>query len=194
MSDGAPPAAGKCDPAWAKRVPMVFRIVNIGLCVFMCATAIDSLSNEDDESAFSRRPLSVLAPLSRRASLSSLGDTDAIFVALYVFLFAFILFVFEAHQFSPKPIKYVDDVYRANFGFMYKPLTKAIFLIFVGFLQFGLDSSNGNAMGLSCGVLTIADGVILTAVYCKDSTIFDVPGEKYTPPTIPPAGSDMASV
>lgn len=137
----------------------------------MCATAIDSLSNESSES-----------------------DTDAIFVALYVFLFAVMLFVFEAMSFLSKPIAYVDAVYRANFGFMYKPATKAVFLVFVGFLQFGLDSSHSNALGLSCGILTISSGILMAVVYCKDTSIFDAPGEKYTPPAIPPIGSDQASV
>ncbi|KAH8057630.1 hypothetical protein JL722_6717 [Aureococcus anophagefferens] len=130
----------------------MFRVANIGLCVFMCATAIDSLSNESSES-----------------------DTDAIFVALYVFLFAVMLFVFEAMSFLPKPIAYVDAVYRANFGFMYKPVTKAVFLVFVGF-----RAGNG--------------GILMAVVYCKDTSIFDAPGEKYTPPAIPPVGSDQASV
>lgn len=162
---------GRCSPAVAKHVPLMFRVANIGLCVFMCATAIDSLSNESSES-----------------------DTDAIFVALYVFLFAVMLFVFEAMSFLPKPIAYVDAVYRANFGFMYKPVTKAVFLVFVGFLQFGLDSSHSNALGLSCGILTISSGILMAVVYCKDTSIFDAPGEKYTPPAIPPVGSDQASV
>ena len=109
-------------------------------------------------------------------------------------LFAVMLFVFEAMSFLPKPIAYVDAVYRANFGFMYKPATKAVFLVFVGFLQFGLDSSHSNALGLSCGILTISSGILMAVVYCKDTSIFDAPGEKYTPPAIPPIGSDQASV
>ncbi|KAH8046723.1 hypothetical protein JL720_16318 [Aureococcus anophagefferens] len=127
----------------------MFRVANIGLCVFMCATAIDSLSNESSES-----------------------DTDAIFVALYVFLFAVMLFVFEAMSFLPKPIAYVDAVYRANFGFMYKPVT-APSSSPSSVLQFGLDSSHSNALGLSCGILTISSGILMAVVYCKDTSIFD---------------------
>lgn len=107
-------------------------------------------------------------------------------MATYVFLFAVMLFVFEAHSFLPRPVGAVENLYRANFGFLYKPVSKSIFLIFVGFLQFGLDSSNGNAMGLACGILTIAAGVLLTLVYCKQPAHFENPGEKYTPPAIPP--------
>lgn len=82
----------------------------------MCVTAVDSLSRDND-----------------------ISETDSIFVAAYVFLFAVILFFFELTQF--KSIPKLDKAYKANFGFLYKPISKGIFLIFVGFLQFGLDAS-----------------------------------------------------
>ena len=43
------------------------------------------------------------------------------------------------------PAKKLEEVYLANFGFMFKPLSKALFFIFVGFLQFGLDGTGGRA-------------------------------------------------
>ena len=152
----------------------------------MCAAAIDSLSNEDGTGA-SSAVLERARAIPRHHPMSPVAeDTDAIFVACYVFLFAVMLFVFEASSFSPRPVRWLEGVYRANFGFLYKPVSKSVFLIFIGFLQFGLDSSKGNAMGLACGILTIAAGVGLTLVYCKEPAHFNTPGEKYTPPVIPP--------
>jgi hypothetical protein len=43
--------------------------------------------------------------------------------------FAVLLFVFEASQFHS--VAWVDDVYVKNFGFMFKPISKSIFLCFV---------------------------------------------------------------
>lgn len=40
-------------------------------------------------------------------------------------------------------------------------------------------------MGYACGILTIVCGVFMTMVFCKDTSVFDKPGEKYTPPQIP---------
>ncbi|KAJ8614513.1 hypothetical protein CTAYLR_000787 [Chrysophaeum taylorii] len=157
------------DEKQIKWVAVAFRCFHIGLCVFMCVTAVFSLSSDND-----------------------IGDTDSIFVAVYVFLFAaslrrprVILFVFEISRF--KSIPPVEVVYTDNFGFLYKQLSKAAFLVFIGFLQFGLSGSK--SFTYSCGIITIANGVVLSLVYCKDSTLLDEGPEKYKPPVAPTARS-----
>ena len=62
--------------------------------------------------------------------------TGRIFVAVYMLLFACLLFVFESVQI--KQIEYLDLLLRRNVGFMYNSMGKAFFIIFVGFLSFGL--------------------------------------------------------
>jgi len=51
--------------------------------------------------------------------------------------FAALLFFHESSQFYP--IAQVDDVVVRNFGFLYKPLGKGVFLVFIAFLNFGLS-------------------------------------------------------
>lgn len=138
-------------------VGVAFRCFHLGLTVFMTATAALALAADTD-----------------------IKDTDAIFVAFYIFVFAVILFVFEASQFTQ--ISFLDLAFRQNFGFLFKPLSKAIFIIFIGFLFFGLKGDR--ALKYACGIVTIADGVVLAGVYCKDPSLLVVEPDSYTPPTV----------
>lgn len=125
-------------------VAVAFRCFHICLTVFMTATAALALAADAD-----------------------VKDTDAIFVAFYIFVFAVLLFVFEASQFTK--IAALDAAYRQNFGFLYKPLSKAVFIIFIGFLFFGLKGDR--ALKYACGIVTICDGIVLAGVYCKDASL-----------------------
>mmetsp|Transcript_6035 Transcript_6035/g.8539 ORF Transcript_6035/g.8539 Transcript_6035/m.8539 type:complete len:158 (+) Transcript_6035:34-507(+) len=140
-------------------VAIAFRSFHIGLAAFMCVAAVDALENESD-----------------------FDHTDIIFVAAYVFLFAVILAVFEISQFF-NPFPPLHALYRQNFGFIFKPISKGVFIIFIGFLQFGLK----NTFGLACGIISIADGVFLQLVYCKDSSLLVDGPVPYDPPRVPTA-------
>lgn len=61
-----------------------FRLFHIGLCVFMCVTAVFSLMSDNDISLIPESPTLQLT------SFNSIfaEDTDSIFVAIYVFIFA----------------------------------------------------------------------------------------------------------
>jgi len=124
-------------------VAVAFRVFHLGLCAFMCVAAIEALEGGDN-----------------------VDKTDRYFVAAYIFLLAVILGVFEISCFF-KPAPTLETFYKNNLGFIYKPISKGVFLIFVGFLQFGLN----NVFGLACGILTIADGIVLQLVYCKDPNL-----------------------
>jgi len=99
-----PPSKGASDSGKILWVAIGFRVFHIGLCAFMCVAAVDTLAGN-----------------------LSINDTDEIFIAAYVFLFAVILAVFEISQFKPLPA--IEDVYTANFGFIYKPISKGVFII-----------------------------------------------------------------
>ena len=60
--------------------------------------------------------------------LSKIGfNLEKLFIALFMFVFAILLFSFEAMQIW----KYdaLDGVYKRNFGFLYHPKGKALFII-----------------------------------------------------------------
>ena len=58
------------------------------------------------------------------------------FVALYVLLFAAVWFLFEISQI--RPIAAVHDLLRRNFGFLFSPIGKCSFIVFIAFLNFGV--------------------------------------------------------
>ncbi len=70
-------------------------------------------------------------------------EIDLAFVSLYTILFAAILFIYEGLNFGW--LEYPRSAYRKQLGFLYKPFGRALFLIFTGFLCFGLRAQPGEA-------------------------------------------------
>lgn len=120
---------------------MGFRVVNIGLCVFMAAVAVLSILGFGNVNG---------------------NQLSEFFVALYLMLFAATWFTFEVMQIQP--VDYIIHHLKRNFGFLFHPIGKALFIIFVAFLNFGVQD---DTLGIACGVLCIADGVILIVLYLK---------------------------
>ena len=113
-----------------------------GLCVMMAATGVLSLG----EATFSLKP----------------SHISEFFVALYVLLFAAVWFLFEISQI--RPIAAVHDLLRRNFGFLFSPIGKCSFIVFIAFLNFGVADQ---AMALWTGILVCADGIIAGLIYLK---------------------------
>jgi len=57
---------------------------------------------------------------------NSVNDTGVVFIGLYMCLFAAILFLYELIQI--KPIEKVDRIYKENFGFLYGPNGRGIYM------------------------------------------------------------------
>ena len=91
-------------------IQYALRIATMMICILMAATALIGLS-----------------------CVHGVESTGRIFVAVYMFLFAGLLFIFEGVQM--RNIEYLDHIYRRNFGFMYNSLAKSFFIIFIGFLR-----------------------------------------------------------
>jgi hypothetical protein len=96
-------------------------------------------------------------------------DSGKIFVAVYMFFFAALLFAFETVQI--RSIEALDHVFRRNFGFLYNVMGKSLFIIFIAFLSFGL----GEPLTLSfiTGLLFAAFGVAELALYLKFPELFE---------------------
>ncbi|GAB5032288.1 golgi apparatus membrane protein tvp15 [Nannochloropsis oceanica] len=118
-------------PACAKYVIPLSRVINMGLACLMAFSAVNGILK--------------IAQF----------RLDTSFVALYMFIFASILFFFELCQF--KYVAWIDNVFRRNFGFMYGSRGKALYIIFIAFLNFGL---------VSTGVLQFATGIVLAVDGC----------------------------
>jgi len=90
-----------------------------------------------------------------------------IFVACYMLFFSALLFVFEAMQ--TQPIVWLDHMLRRNFGFLYSPMGKAAFIIFIAFLCLGLDGD----LSIITGIVVAAFGAGEVALYLKDPKLFE---------------------
>ena len=53
---------------------------------------------------------------------------------------------------------------KRNFGFLFHPMGKSLFIIFCAFLNFGVQAKT---LGLATGVCIAADGVVLILLYLK---------------------------
>ena len=156
---GAPQAGGGSGVA-TDRGPMIraaFKVAHIGLPALMVYTALSDFMHNSGNQTW--------------------------FIATYIMLFAAMLATFEVAQI--RNCGPVTMVLRENFGFLFRPLSKAIFIIFLAFLEFGLDTGGGdsNDIGILCGCLLIVDG----ASTCRCVGVSRVP-----PPTADAACASAA--
>jgi hypothetical protein len=56
----------------------------------------------------------------------SVTDTGMTFIGIYMVLFAAILFCYELIQ--VKPIAAIDNIYKENFGFLYGPNGRGMYM------------------------------------------------------------------
>ena len=78
-------------------------------------------------------------------------------------MFAAILFLFETIQIRPCDLP--QKIYKRNFGFLYGIKGKAIFMIFIAFLNFGLSSPR--ALALATGIVLIFLGAVQILIHLK---------------------------
>ena len=83
-------------------------------------------------------------------SANSANDAGSIFVGIYMVGFAAILFVYEVLQLLG--VDSLDTMYKKNFGFLYGPIGKSCYLLFIGVLSFGLNSPS---WAIATAVVTI---------------------------------------
>eukprot|EP00534_Pseudo-nitzschia_fraudulenta_P000774 CAMPEP_0201123706 /NCGR_PEP_ID=MMETSP0850-20130426/9013_1 /ASSEMBLY_ACC=CAM_ASM_000622 /TAXON_ID=183588 /ORGANISM="Pseudo-nitzschia fraudulenta, Strain WWA7" /LENGTH=198 /DNA_ID=CAMNT_0047390765 /DNA_START=103 /DNA_END=699 /DNA_ORIENTATION=+ len=89
---------------------------------------------------------------------TGVGDLSEPFLAFYMILFAVLLFIYELMWWTPFP-KLNKDM-RKNFGFLYGLRGKGLYLIFVGFLCFGLGKeAKVAALNYATGSAFLAGGL-----------------------------------
>ncbi|GMI36920.1 hypothetical protein TeGR_g3416 [Tetraparma gracilis] len=134
-----PPTA---EPANAKKVQYALSMLNLGLAVLMSASGFMAVAK-------------------------ATGFSADIFVAIYMILFGVLLFSYELMFF-----KSVDSVVlplRKNFGFLFGIKGKAIFIIFIAFLNFGLNTAAepAKSLGLATGICFLVNGLLHFTVMLK---------------------------
>lgn len=80
------------------------RVVTMGLCCLMCATAVLGLM-----------------------TLEGVDAVGKVFVGVYMVFFSVLLFLFEMIQISP--CEALDHMFKRNFGFLFSTKGKAFYII-----------------------------------------------------------------
>ena len=110
---------------------------------------------------------------------TKITDISQVFLAAYMVLFAFLLFVYELMWWMTIP--FVNKILRKNFGFLYGLKGKGFYLIFVAFLTLGLGEDTGLTKYLTwaTGISFLVVGVFHFFV------VFSFPetADKYLAPT-----------
>jgi len=129
-------------PANAKLVQGLLSGVNLCLAVLMACSGVLAVANNTTFSA-------------------------DIFVAIYMILFGILLFMYELMYF--KTMDAVVLPLRKNFGFLFGVKGKAFFIIFIAFLNFGLNSAAepAKSLGLATGICFLIDGIVHVAIMLK---------------------------
>lgn len=112
------------------------RIITMSLCLLMALTALIGLSKLQfldtwimisRVAIIYRDPHLVYWHTFTAGSINGVDKSGKIFVAVYMFFFSTVLFVFEGVQI--KNVEYLDHVFRRNFGFLYSVTGKAFYII-----------------------------------------------------------------
>ena len=100
------------------------------------------------------------------------------FLAVYMVLFAILLFTYELMWWMPVP--WLNKVLRKNFGFMYGLQGKGLYLVFVAFLCLGLGQANEEkALTWATGCAYLGFGVAHVLITCLNAEL----ALKYQAPT-----------
>ena len=116
--------------------------------------------------------LSVLMVLTALIGLTEVGgieESGRIFVGIYMIFFSVLLMMFEISQI--RPCENVDIMFKRNFGFLYGTKGKALFIIFVAFLSFGLTEPA--TLCFATGSLYALLGAFQIGMYLKFPDLFD---------------------
>jgi COPI associated protein len=112
--------------------------------------------------------LGVLAILEFKPSLGQFTDT---LLAIYLIIFAALLFAYELIWWQPLPL--LNRTFRKNFGFLYGLYGKGFYLIFTALLTIGFirDDKAANSVVPSLdwitGIACLASGVLHLFVACQ---------------------------
>jgi hypothetical protein len=93
------------------------------------------------------------------------NDVSEAFLAVYMVLFAVLLFSYELMWWMTIP--WINKLLRKNFGFLYGLQGKGFYLIFVAFLCLGLGDDNSvRELTWATGISFLAFGVIHVMIVC----------------------------
>jgi hypothetical protein len=106
----------------ARLIHNILRAVTILLCLLMASTAVVGISK-----IYSFINVLPLFVVSIPEYISDIDTSGKIFICTYMLFFSILLLVFELNEI--KKIEYIEHFYRRNFGFIYKALGKALFII-----------------------------------------------------------------
>ena len=127
-------------------VRQTLKAITMVLCVLMFATACVGIQK-----------------------VNGVNTAGKIFVATYMLFFAVLLFLFEAIQL--RNIEWLDHMFQRNFGFLYSVMGKALFVIFIAFLSFGLGDPQGLTM--ATGLSLACFGAAKVALFLKYPELFE---------------------
>ena len=97
------------------------------------------------------------------SELEGINSVGRIFVAIYMLCFALLLLAFEISE--VRPYESLNNAFKRNFGFLYNTKGKAFFIIFIGFLSFGLGEPATLSTITGCLFATL--GIAQVTCYLK---------------------------
>jgi len=127
---------------------------------------------------------------------SSVESIDTAFVAVYSLLFSVLLFIYEVPKFgmcSDEVHDLFSKYFSSNFGFLYSPTSRGVFLIFIALLQFSLEANPGaecidkndsqpscetnneNWLGILTGTLLVFEGILVMVLQCVKPDVLQEP-------------------
>ncbi|CAM9776499.1 unnamed protein product [Phaeothamnion confervicola] len=116
--------------------------------------------------------IAVLMIIASFVALGNLSVSDGFttfFLCIYIWLFSGILMTYEMQGFVR--CEGVDSSLRKYFGLVYGTLGRGIFMIFIAFLNFALENTNG--WGVAVGILTLIEAAAMITVFLQRPHLLD---------------------
>eukprot|EP00903_Cladosiphon_okamuranus_P019301 g17741.t1 len=133
--------------------------------------------------------LGVMMVVSAFIELWNLSSFTRFFIALYNLLLSGVLMLYEGQGFVK--CDEVDYNMRRYFGLLYGHLGRAVFIIFIAFLNFAL--TDAGRVAVATGLLLLLLGVVMLTVYFKYPHLLDEePGAGDVKASAPPRQLEYA--
>ena len=103
--------------------------------------------------------LMIIAAVEALIALDHVNEVTLIFVATYQIFFGLLILSFEMVEINSN----LDYMLQRNFGFLYTRLGRPLFIIFVAFISFGLETT----LGLVAGIVLLCFGLLQIGLFLK---------------------------
>jgi hypothetical protein len=150
---------------------IVMALISCSLCTFMAFVGAMGIKG----AASNYEMAKASGSSSASTKVMEIATTD-MYIGTYMVIFALILFVYEIGYLTK--LEFVNDIVKRNFGFLFGPIGKCCYCLFISLMVFGMTQPAN--LVLACGISVACWGPFQVVYYMRFPDHWDKI-EKYDP-------------